>query len=1163
MRKRLSYADAVTLLGGSSPAMSVLDRLLGGALTVGDAMTGVGGLSLLDAKGEFTRLGNAIVVGLRDQIRGYGRFSRSERIRAAHAVIAVTAFFTAFDDLSLPFGLAEVDLTRQDQGRLVDASPTDRGWVGQVLSADVPLPAPDCPYERLLEQLKDWYAGLAQRFATYLTGLAVWERLSETDRRDTTLAIQHRLPGHAVDVYELSHHRLAVEVPEFALWVQRQDDQATRAELQRMGYGLRGLENLLRQMTSGQRPDQRRAELAAAYRAELNQPILGAGNAPAELRIPTLGEIYVDPMFKAKVAGTADRPADEAWWRSIADRDNLSQFLAGYLTSPDAAEAPLLILGQPGAGKSAFTRVLAARLPEADFLVVRVPLHEVPADGDVQDQIERAVRTATGEWVPWPDLSRSAGGALPVVLLDGFDELLQTTGVNWSDYLMKVADFQRREAVQQRQVAVVVTSRIAVVDRARLPDGSLVLRLEPFTPQQIKSWLDVWNKVNAAPFAARGKRPLPLELVRRYHDLAGQPLLLLMLALYDAQDNAVQAVAAWQTSRATADAGSAAGELLGTAELYERLLASFAEREVRRHHDQASEAQVEVLVESELMRLSIAAFGMFNRSRQWITEAELDVDLSALLTQPTAGAPAKMGFRAPLTVGQELVGRFFFIQRAQAQRDTQRLQSYEFLHGTFGEFLIARFTVGLLDAFLAREAAGTLPFRSVNTDDEMLYLLLGFAPLTSRGSALSFVRSLLSPGSSERHRLRDWLIAAIQVAVHRTDGSTQKYQPVAISLADRHAIYSLNLMLLALACNEPILASELFPDSADPAESLSRVSHRWQASTATESWYLLMRSITVRRTWTGDRRDAAVSLSPGDETVDPVHPFWIHNLGPTSEQRGYQAGRGFNHSSVDLTFQQLQLRGNLGDDILRHALEPLIPRIGRAVSSFAVHARGDVESVARSLITLWLVSNLQEPDDALTAAYGRGVQAVCSHAWGRGGVPQPASWPALTLLLNMLLRDVGRLPGARVLEWIEVIVRSEPFLLADGRHQTLVIECLLETEPETEQQRDKQAELIAKLVRWISAAEEGMPLDRRLRLRTWITFVELGRPELAVDLFGRHPDLLSVLPPDGVTRGDRLLRKRATMAAKELGLTNAYGDTNADDETNADDDRSAPGAGVG
>jgi hypothetical protein len=242
-------------------------------------------------------------------------------------------------------------------------------------------------------------------------------------------------------------------------------------------------------------------------------------------------------------------------------------------------------------------------------------------------------------------------------------------------------------------VAFIVTSRTAVADRARPPEGSLVLRLEPFTREQAKQWLTIWNHANASTFATKGLRPLPLDLADRLHDLTSQPLLLLMVALYDAQANEVQAFEA---------------ELDATS-LYERLLTSYAEREVRKSHSAAPDVTIAALVESEMLRLSVAAFAMFNRSQQWVTEADLDADLTALSIAPVPASVAPSGFRTPLTAGQELIGRFFFIQRAQALRDDRKLQTYEFLHATFGEFLVARLAVRVLADLDAREAAATLP----------------------------------------------------------------------------------------------------------------------------------------------------------------------------------------------------------------------------------------------------------------------------------------------------------------------------------------------------------------------------------------------------------------------------------------------------------------------
>jgi hypothetical protein len=76
------------------------------------------------------------------------------------------------------------------------------------------------------------------------------------------------------------------------------------------------------------------------------------------------------------------------------------------------------------------------------------------------------------------------------------------------------------------------------------------------------------------------------------------------------------------------------------------------------------------------------------------------------------------------------VGRFFFVQRAQAIRDGSRLETYEFLHATFGEFLAARLTVQLAADLLARRPVLTVG--QAPAEDDLLYALLSYAPLSSR-----------------------------------------------------------------------------------------------------------------------------------------------------------------------------------------------------------------------------------------------------------------------------------------------------------------------------------------------------------------------------------------------------------------------------------------------
>src|SRR6266496_648334 len=176
--------------------------------------------------------------------------------------------------------------------------------------------------------------------------------------------------------------------------------------------------------------------------------------------------------------------------------------------------------------------------------------------------------------------------------------------------------FQEREFANNRPCVLTVTSRTAVADRARVPlNGMVVVRLEPFDEKQISLWLNVWNSWNSEYFRNRNLRELQLSLVLSHGELASQPLLLLMLALYDADGNALEEYASG----------------LGQAQLYERLIARFAERDVRKIYSHLPNDQLKLRVERDLMQLSIAAAAMFNRSRQWVTEDELNADLAALV----------------------------------------------------------------------------------------------------------------------------------------------------------------------------------------------------------------------------------------------------------------------------------------------------------------------------------------------------------------------------------------------------------------------------------------------------------------------------------------------------------------------------------------------------
>ncbi|MDQ7903956.1 hypothetical protein RB614_05395 [Phytohabitans sp. ZYX-F-186] len=921
MPQVLSYADAVRLLGGrDSKVVDALEALTSGAVLS----------AAVPLPAELVRLGHQVVRGLAERRSGLSRYGRTQRLEAAHAVIVVTAYFEALAESEPPIAFAKLELTKQEQLAVAGGG---AALPRLIFEPGPRLPGPHDPHDRLLSTLHGYYAEVSGALARFLGGLAVWEGLPESDRAAFRRTLD-ALPPAAVARYEELFRQLGADFPEVAFWSGLREHSATRDELRGLGVALTGLGRVLDGISTGRVPDARRAALARANEAALDRPVVEAGDVPPGLRVPALGEAYVTPLYRVATAG--GRTSDEAWWSDVEVRDDLQEFLAGFLTSPRAVEAPLLVLGQPGSGKSVLTKVLAARLPAADFLPVRVALRDVPVSADLQDQIEYAIRAGTGERVEWPALARSAGDALPVVMLDGFDELLQATGVSQSDYLARVAAFQRREAEQGRPVVVVVTSRTSVADRARAPEGTVAVRLEPFDEPRIEAWLEVWNRANATHLAARGLTPLTLAAVLPHRQLAGQPLLLLMLALYDADGNALRRLPA--------------ADGLGQHELYERLLHSFARREVAKHRPGLSEPDTARAVEEELRRLSLVAFAMFNRNTQWVTEADLAADLAAVMGE---APPAASDLRAPLGRAEIVLGRFFFVHRARAIRDGARLGTYEFLHATFGEFLVARMTFQALRDLAARDAAATLSFGTAPVDDDLLHALLSFSVLSVRTPVVGFLRGLLSQlDGAGRAALGALLVRLLRTVHHaRPPRRLAGYQPRVLPVPGRYAAYSANLLLLAVHAAGPLRASE-FVDG-EPVSGWKRQAMLWRSQLLWDEWQSLVDVLTLERIWDGDARDVVVGADDGTFQTPPIDLHWTYDIPPGDPRRG----RIEMMASRDTEYlrRRTHLLCRTSDDAVVHSLEPIEATLPNASRTMADLPGEPLRSVAHVLLEVFLL----------------------------------------------------------------------------------------------------------------------------------------------------------------------------------------------------------------
>jgi len=838
--KPLTYADALRILGHRRSRLVVaLDAVASAGLAAWATAAWAGGngadagipLNLFELKNDVVRYGQALAERTSDWRSGLSRFDRTQRLAAAHAVLVVTAYFEALELAEPPVPLEELALTSAEQVAQATGERLPVGYVELIeLLATDRLPLPEChrPYTRTRQEVGEAHTRLAERVASFARGLGLWEELDSVKQRRMHAAVTGSgTLKTALRLYDDSYRRLATDNHEFAMWASLSQAHALGAELSTVA-------DLLASAAERSPGNRTHAHLLEINRSALDEPVISSAQAPEGVVLPPLREAYVNPSCRVAEVNPGDAPAEHGWWRNQNSIPDVETLLAGYLVSPRATQAPLVVLGEPGSGKSKLTEVLAARLADSDFLPIRVELRTVPAESMIHEQIEHAVYRGPGERVGLHDLLEAAQGALPVVMLDGFDELLQASGVNRYDYLEQVRDFQRTQARIGRPVAVIVTSRTVVADRVRFPIGTLAVRLEPFGETQVRRWLDVWARHNTDVLAARGLRPLPAETALAHSELAGQPLLLMLLALFDATDNALQR--------------NGAG--LGPAELYEALLTDFALREVRRapQNQGLSTARQQELAERELHRLAVVALSMFSRRRQSATAAELDRDLPVLFREDEDRERSRPADDVP-TAAQRAIGRFFFLHTSEATRRGQPAHSYEFLHATFGEFLTAWLTVRALRDLAAVHQVLRRGVTSTgeHLDDGFLHAALSFSGLAERRPTVDFLTELLRRMTDrERAEIRMLIPLLLADSLYPSQNRAfRDYEPVRHPIPRRLAAYSANLtLLLVLLADEWVDTAELF--EKEPVEDWLRHTGLWHGQFAKAEWDGLVDVVRAR-----------------------------------------------------------------------------------------------------------------------------------------------------------------------------------------------------------------------------------------------------------------------------------------------------------------------------
>lgn len=783
-----------------------VDKLLGLALICSPVVLGPAALALLPTlavKNEMFKIGKGVFEKLtKKKDEEYGK--RQETMQISYGLLVFTAFFDALD-ARIPKALRdEIELLDTEKAFLVNETvgkaqakknqPTvcdcNDAPVSNVLIA---FPHPTETLTEITERQAKLWKQMAQGFLEFIQKLAFWEQADEKKQAQLLAGID-KIEEEAAKLFEAQYFELARKFEDFAVWSNLQEHKNTKVLISQLsGYvqqhaalsaanekaidvGFSKLHSAVLSMPETLRTAQA-TELAESlnkhYQARINDPII-EDKEPSEegkprLSFPRVCDAFVPQAFRVlRQHSKLKRLEEESTWSELPRRNDLGAFLLSYLSSPYSTETPLLVLGHPGSGKSLLTTLLSAQLMSKHFTAIRVPLREVNADADIVSQIEDAIRRITGVSVDsWIKLSALFKNCPPLVILDGYDELLQASGQVFASYIKDAQRFQEREAEQGRPLRIIITSRVTLIDKAAVPVGSTIVRLLEFDKHQRDCWSAIWNKSNASyfressieEFALPGEKDPGSEKILT---LAEQPLLLLMLALYDSQDNQLRQ-----------------SKGLDRTKLYDSLLRRFVARE-RGKEKGFSDGKIKERDKAlgiEMQRLGVAALGMYNRRKVHILAPELDEDLGFFkLEREVAVKSGKALSQADL-----LLGSFFFVHKSKAQYNSgaddihEETSAFEFLHNTFGEFLTADFIlrqavaqVKALRALEENEALRAMFEKRMGTADGFerdWFASLVYTPLFTRPVIMEMIREWAPHVFKEQGLTEDEFVQSLEMIV--------------------------------------------------------------------------------------------------------------------------------------------------------------------------------------------------------------------------------------------------------------------------------------------------------------------------------------------------------------------------------------------------------------
>lgn len=624
---------------------------------------------------------------------------RIKLIKWSYSVIYYTAYFDVLDE-NLPVEIRErINLSIKEKKEIFEDAEKTKGKESTSEEKEIMFPNLVYSYAEIEKKLLELYKEMSQGLKHFVHMLS-FEAESDEAAISEFHSIVDELSELAIKRFKEQYLYLAGNFNEFYVYIQLESELRKEQKYDdafnhimnllnkketSVDVGLDSLEGIMLSIPEKINEEKIKnivSGLIDTYKSQIDEPIIKDDDD--ELQYPSISEAFIPQSYKILEYTGKEKLEEKETWKDKIEYEDMTSLWAKYCISPDCTENLLLVLGEPGGGKSLLTKVLCARMIDENDVFVRIPLREVDVDREidliVREQLQKDGDAA--EVIPTFKWFASYFKQNPItIIFDGYDEVLQATGGAYKTLLEKIASFQKDCAVHHRPIRIVVTSRETLIDMADIPKGTTVVKLLEFSDAQRGKWISLWNEKNSGIFKNVGIMAFQLPKGnKRIDELSRQPLLLLMLAIYDAN------LEERRNSLGEKDA-------LNRTRLYDELLRRFIKRELKKGSkgkdvafDELDEEEQLVAIDMEMEKLGVAALGMFNRGKLSLKKSELEKDLEYMeIEMPVYETKGRK-----LTGAELLFGSFFFVHDSQSTglSEDEKEEAFEFLHKTFYEFLI-------------------------------------------------------------------------------------------------------------------------------------------------------------------------------------------------------------------------------------------------------------------------------------------------------------------------------------------------------------------------------------------------------------------------------------------------------------------------------------------